>query len=314
MSEVDEKSNVWVKWVLAAVAAVVVLVIGLVLSVVAAIAAISGASASHPSSGPGGSNYPVGVEPGPWGGWSNGFIPRETLKPIPWATAYVLRSDATDALTALNEAFKAKFGGDIWISDAYRDYASQEYEKARWCSLGNCGNAADPGTSNHGWALAVDLGSGIASFSTDEYAWMQQNGPIYGWRHPAWAEPDGAHPEPWHWEFWGWAGAAGGSGTGDAKQYALQQLGGDPVQFSCLERLWNGESNWNPHAEGEMTELGRAYGIPQSLPGDKMASAGADWRDNAITQVKWGLSYIQDRYGTPCDAWNIWSARDPHWY
>lgn len=71
-------------------------------------------------------------------------------------------------------------------------------------------------------------------------------------------------------------------------------------EFACLERLWTKESNWNVTAENPSSG---AYGIPQSLPGTKMASVAADWRTNAATQITWGLNYIEGRYGTPCGAW-----------
>lgn len=257
----------------------------------------------------GGGNYPIGVPPGPWGGWDNGFIPEELLRPIPWSTGHYLRSDAVDSLVALNSAFREEFGNDIGINDAYRDYAGQVEAREDWCSRGKCGNAAEPGTSNHGWALAADFGTGVASFGTPQYRWMKEHAAEYGWQHPEWAEPDGAHPEPWHWDFWGWAGAGGD--TTDAKEYARQALGGDTLQFQCLDRLWMGESGWNPLAENPSSG---AYGIPQALPAEKLAEAGSDWRTNGVTQVKWGLSYIQDRYGTPCDAWAFWQSKNPHWY
>lgn len=71
-------------------------------------------------------------------------------------------------------------------------------------------------------------------------------------------------------------------------------------EYQCLVLLWNRESQWNPYAENASSG---AYGIPQSLPGSKMASAGADWRTNPITQINWGIGYIKGRYGTPCSAW-----------
>ena len=64
-------------------------------------------------------------------------------------------------------------------------------------------------------------------------------------------------------------------------------------------KLWNQESHWNPHAGN----ASGAYGIPQALPGNKMAKAGKDWKHNPITQVRWGISYIISRYGSPCGAW-----------
>lgn len=70
-------------------------------------------------------------------------------------------------------------------------------------------------------------------------------------------------------------------------------------QFPCLERLWERESGWNHHSANGAG----AYGIPQALPGRKMRSAGADWRTNPETQIRWGLRYIKYRYGSPCRAW-----------
>ncbi|QAY73996.1 lytic transglycosylase domain-containing protein [Agromyces protaetiae] len=88
-----------------------------------------------------------------------------------------------------------------------------------------------------------------------------------------------------------------------AKAYARSAIGrygwgGD--QFRCLDLLWTRESSWRADAYNRSSG---AYGIPQSLPGSKMAAAGADWRTNAATQIEWGLSYISGRYGSPCGAW-----------
>ncbi len=73
------------------------------------------------------------------------------------------------------------------------------------------------------------------------------------------------------------------------------------AQWNCLDALWTRESNWSIT---ETNASSGAYGIPQALPASKMASAGADWRTNPATQIRWGLGYIADRYGTPCGAWN----------
>jgi hypothetical protein len=71
-------------------------------------------------------------------------------------------------------------------------------------------------------------------------------------------------------------------------------------QWSCLDSLWARESGWVYDAEN----ASGAYGIPQALPGSKMASAGSDWQTDPTTQIKWGLGYIKDVYGTPCGAWD----------
>jgi hypothetical protein len=73
-------------------------------------------------------------------------------------------------------------------------------------------------------------------------------------------------------------------------------------QFSCLDSIYVNESGWDVHADNPSSS---AYGIPQALPGSKMASAGADWEDDAATQIRWGLGYIKDRYGSPCSAWSF---------
>jgi hypothetical protein len=80
-------------------------------------------------------------------------------------------------------------------------------------------------------------------------------------------------------------------------------------QFPCLDKLWKKESGWNPHAENRSSG---AYGIPQALPGSKMASFGDDWQDNAATQVAWGLDYIEGRYDDPCGAWS--HSESTGWY
>ncbi len=82
----------------------------------------------------------------------------------------------------------------------------------------------------------------------------------------------------------------------------LGDFGFGSDQFSCLDSLYTGESGWNVHADNPSSS---AYGIPQALPGSKMASAGPDWADSAATQIKWGLGYIAARYGTPCGAWGF---------
>lgn len=82
-------------------------------------------------------------------------------------------------------------------------------------------------------------------------------------------------------------------------------------QWRCLYLLWTGESDWRWWAENPSSG---AYGIPQSLPASKMASAGDDWKTNPVTQITWGLEYIKLSYGTPCGAWDFWQAQDPHWY
>ena len=100
--------------------------------------------------------------------------------------------------------------------------------------------------------------------------------------------------------------------SGDARTIGRAMVadrGWSSGQFTCLDSLWTRESNWNPTADNPTSS---AYGIPQALPGSKMASAGADWRTNPATQISWGLGYIADRYGDPCAAWSHFQANN--WY
>ncbi len=80
----------------------------------------------------------------------------------------------------------------------------------------------------------------------------------------------------------------------------LASFGFSTSQFGCLNNLWTQESGWRYNAEN----ASGAYGIPQALPGSKMASGGSGLATNPATQIKWGLGYIKSMYGTPCGAWN----------
>ncbi|MEU0169073.1 transglycosylase SLT domain-containing protein [Streptomyces iakyrus] len=80
-------------------------------------------------------------------------------------------------------------------------------------------------------------------------------------------------------------------------------------QFQCFSNIVDNESDWNYKA---VNPSSGAYGIFQALPGSKMSSAGADWRTNPATQIKWGLNYMNERYGSPCEAWSFWQANN--WY
>jgi hypothetical protein len=130
---------------------------------------------------------------------------------------------------------------------------------------------------NHGDAVRAYTGTGIA-----------------GYAHPAYPHPGAVGSAP---------GSLIHASPSLAKSWARQNLkdyGWGLGQFDPLERLWTRESGWRWSARNPSSG---AYGIPQSLPASKMASAGSDWRDNAGTQIKWGLGYIRGRYGSPGNAW-----------
>lgn len=129
---------------------------------------------------------------------ANGQIPLELLCRPRFANV-LLRCDAAAALDQLNAAYRAAFGRDLAVSGGYRTLAEQEQARAAKGDL-----AAQPGTSNHGRALAVDFSDfgGVGQFDDPDYLWMMDNAPQFGWIHPPGMGPGGSGPlEPWHWEF-----------------------------------------------------------------------------------------------------------------
>ena len=95
----------------------------------------------------------------------------------------------------------------------------------------------------------------------------------------------------------------------DLARALMPEYGLSSAEFGCLDNIWSQESGWNIHADNPSSS---AYGIPQALPGSKMSSAGPDWANNAETQIRWGLGYIRDRYGSACGAWGFKSGHG--WY
>ncbi len=100
-----------------------------------------------------------------------------------------------------------------------------------------------------------------------------------------------------------------GSNRELGQKMANELYGWNGDEWLCLDNLWSRESGWRHTAHN--TSSG-AYGIPQALPGDKMATYGADWRTNPAVQIEWGLSYVSGRYGTPCGAWSHFLTKN--WY
>jgi hypothetical protein len=107
---------------------------------------------------------------------------------------------------------------------------------------------------------------------------------------------------------------SGGGGSAANQDLAHQMMlasGWGEGDWGALQALWSGESGFRTRAENKSSG---AYGIPQSLPGNKMAAAGPDWKTNPATQIRWGLDYIRGRYGSPSAAYAAWLKRSPHWY
>lgn len=159
-----------------------------------------------------------------WGGHSNGRIPESALMRVPWQRYHFLRADACVALIEVNRRYRIEFGEDIFVTDAYREYAVQEkifreryvrgvpqgtgdarwWLGAFWYRRQGTASASVPGGSSHGWALAGDFGGGINDERTPRHAWMRREANKLGWVHPSWAHdniPTNGSEEPWHFEF-----------------------------------------------------------------------------------------------------------------
>lgn len=128
--------------------------------------------------------------------WSNGRVPTKSLCTL-WDGKNMLRADAAVALAKLNIAYKKRFGHNLCLTDSYRTLSEQYHLRAIKPGL-----AAVPGTSNHGWGVAIDMCDRVEDYGSTTYRWMRDNGPAYGWENPDWALPGGSGPfEAWHWEY-----------------------------------------------------------------------------------------------------------------
>ncbi|MFW6034190.1 MAG: M15 family metallopeptidase [bacterium] len=131
----------------------------------------------------------------PKGSVGNGRLdPEAHLCPI--GKHHMLRPDAAAAFLAMNRAYHEDTGNYLCVTDSYRTLDQQYSLKARKPYL-----AATPGTSNHGWGVALDLSCGAQSFRGAAHNWLERHGADYGWVNPPWARPNGSKPEPWHWEY-----------------------------------------------------------------------------------------------------------------
>ncbi len=129
-------------------------------------------------------------------GMGNGNLDPAVLCPLWAAPGHRLRTDAARAFDAMSKYHAKTAGQPLCVTDSYRSYAGQVDVYRRKPGL-----AAVPGTSNHGWGLAVDFCGGVQTFGSPGYDWMKANAGRFGWHHPSWAEPSGEKPEAWHWEF-----------------------------------------------------------------------------------------------------------------
>lgn len=126
--------------------------------------------------------------------YPNGLLPKDSLCELHKGGEF-LRADAAVDFLKMNEAYTKKFGEPICLTSSYRDLPNQQRVYAEQPP----GNAAVPGTSNHGWGLAVDICGGVENQGSPQFNWLEENSTKWGWFHPQWAY---SNPfEPWHWEY-----------------------------------------------------------------------------------------------------------------
>jgi len=240
---------------------------------------------------------------GAWAGFTNGGIPTTALCSPSWSTKKA-RCDAVAALEAMNAEYKATFGVNMYLTSTYRTYAEQE-------ALHNANpvGAAAPGTSNHGWALAIDFGGGINTFGTAQHNWMRSNSNRFGWFQPAWAQYYGSLPEAWHWEYAG-AVASGRAGHSQAlgMEIARMYSWNSAAQRECLVDLWQLRTGWDFRYVGTGDQRGLSKAPMTQLFGASWTSSSeaTKWLQIPQRQVEWGLLDITRNFGNPCAAWDYW--------
>src|SRR5947209_9117221 len=141
-----------------------------------------------------------GCDGGSLAGYANGQLPTAALCSLYGAPGEMLRADAAAAFNRMSQAFAAAFGEPLCVTASYRTYQRQ----VELYATIPAGYAAVPGTSNHGWGLAVDLCGGIQVDGSPQHQWLLDHAAEFSWFHPSWAMPGGPGPhEPWHWEYAG---------------------------------------------------------------------------------------------------------------
>lgn len=237
---------------------------------------------------------------GSWAGFTNGRIPLSVMCSPSWATRHLFRCDANRALAEMNEAYRAAFGVNLSLTSSYRSYEEQVRLKELKPTL-----AATPGTSNHGWGLAVDLGGGVQTFGSPQHSWLRANANRFGWYHPRWAQIDGSLPEAWHWEY---AGAVASGRTDQVRGLAMEltrtQRWDSAAERSCLGDLWQRSSGWNHNAAGDGDLRGVALLSMSALYGSGWTTSAAarTYLQNPQTQVERGLDAVTDRFAGACRA------------
>lgn len=249
-----------------------------------------------------------------WGQYKNGkFDEHDDLMEV---NGIKLHNLAAAEFKQLMDAYKKETKKDLPIKNGYISFDEQKklYDDEK--------QIEKAGQSIYGWARAVQFD--IKDFSAAEYKWLSSNAAKHGWAQPEAYKKGGSSPSAGVWAFLG--GNSSHPAPSNATAAENQAMGKrlmeekypewNSNEFSCLVKLWNGESNWNHKAANPTTP---ARGIAQTM----MSLHFTNWRTNpeAIAfvnspelQINWGLKYIKGKYKTPCGALAFWNSESPHWY
>lgn len=205
----------------------------------------------------------------------------DTSADVMAASIEVLGDCASEAVFASESALKEECEETMWVINDGTEYRTGPND--RYLAVGSLGESEDVdllGVTYNNWSL-VDIDGKEYYISSDD---LTSDPPLI---------------------------TATGQ-KGEYQKYALSLMddyGWEATEITPLINLWNRESGWNPSAHNKSSG---AHGIPQALPGSKMASEGSDWSTNGETQIRWGLNYISGRYGSPSGAWSHFCSH--HWY
>jgi hypothetical protein len=241
---------------------------------------------------------------GAWAGFTNGQIASSALCSPSWSIKRG-RCDAIRALEQMNAEYRATFGFNMTLTSTYRTYEEQAALHAA-----NPVGAAAPGTSNHGWGLAIDFGGGVNTYGSAQHNWLRSNANRFGWFQPSWAQYSGSLREPWHWEY---AGAVASNRADQSLALAMELMRAQPwnsaAQQQCLTDLWSLRSGWDFRAvgAGDLRGISQAHMTALFGPYWASSSEATKWLQIPQRQIEWGLLDMTANFGNACNAWAFWS-------
>lgn len=246
-----------------------------------------------------------------WGGHKNGEIPENLLSKISFKENVKVEASAAKQLEELNKEFKKKFNKNLPLIQGYEDIATQTASKSETI----------PGKSFFGWGKSVQMKFENASnayiplvsepdyFTDEQYVWLNENGKVFGWINPTENQKGGESPDPGRWVYETTANAAAKT-VNDFQSFttvsAMSHSWNNATNRQCVMDLWAQDGNWNT-GYNQNGELGIAKMTVGEIESYKISVD--EYKVNPTVQISTGLTYISDRYPTPCDALNTFKEK-----